>query len=498
MSNPTPQVNRKVLWTLLIVAPLLVYALSRNSDDRGAEPVQTPPADAALDTAVSAEPPNGESKAAFQLYSPKPGTTQKRSITIEQIDEPDTARTLFVSAQELPMLDIRIVFDGGGARDGDHPGLAAMVSALIPEGTRNKDSGEIAATFESVGASFNAGSYRDMATLELRTLVKPDLMNPALAMLSELVREASFPPEALERERKRMLAGLQQKRQNPSSLASDRFYAELYGEHPYAQPSDGTLESVPGLSREQIIDFFRTYYNRNNALIAMVGAIDSEQARTIAAQISAALLPGEPAPTPPAPVPHESSLKARVEFPSAQAHLLIGTLGVSRTSENLLALQLANEVLGGGGLVSVLSQEIREKRGMAYSAYSYFSPMRVPGPFTLGLQTRSDQAGEALAVARETLRAFAESGPTEEQFERAKQHMLGSFPLQTSSNRSIVGYLGAIGFYGLPLDYLETYTQRLEKIDLKQATKAFQEVIDPDRLLIVHVGPGSETGTDPR
>lgn len=494
MSMPTPRANRKVLWTLLIVLPLLIYALWRSSEE---QPGAHPPGPAAA-ASNPAETKPSAAEPAFELYTPDPGSIRKRPVSIQKIEGPGLAKTLYVTATELPMLDVRIVFDAGGARDGNSPGLASLVSALIPEGTRRKDSGQIAATFETVGASFNSGSYRDMATLELRTLIKPELMNPALDMLTELIREASFPVDALERERERVLAGLQQKRQNPSSLASDRFYADLYGAHPYAQPSDGTLESIPAISQQQIIDFYQTYYNRGNALIAMVGDIDAGQAQKIASKISAALPSGEPAPTPPVPTTLTAMQEARVAFPSAQAHLLLGAVGVSRTSDNLLALQLANEVLGGGGLVSMLSQEIREKRGMAYSAYSYFSPMRVAGPFTMGLQTRSDQAEEALRVARQTLRNFAADGPTQEQFQRAKQHLLGSFPLQTSSNRSIVGYLGAIGFYGLPLDYLETYTQRLEQVTRDQAAAAFREVIDPERLLIVHVGPGSETGDEAR
>lgn len=493
MGNASPQSSRKILIILLCATPLLIFALTRNSAEHqtpieAAAPGVNPESPEAAQTA-----PAGPSTA-FKLYSPETATAQRRQVSIQEIHGPDLAKTLFVSAQALPMLDIRIVFDAGGARDGTTPGLAALVSALIPEGTKSQDSGEIAARFETIGASFRTGSYRDMATMELRTLVKPELMQPALQMMTELIREASFPDDALARERKRVLAGLQQKRQNPARLASDRYYAELYGTHPYASPSDGTLDSIPGITRAQILEFFRTYYNRDNALIAMVGAIDADQAREIATQISAALPAGKPAPAPPEPKMLNTMQEASIEFPSAQTHLMIGTLGVRRTSEELLALQLANEILGGGGLVSVLSQEIREQRGLAYSVYSYFSPMRVPGPFTMGLQTRADQAGEALQIALQTLRTFATEGPTEEQFKRAKQHLLGSFPLQTASNRSIVGYLGAIGFYGLPLDYLETYRERLEKVTREQAADAFRKVVDPDRLLIVQVGPGPDTG----
>ncbi len=483
MQNYKPIFSRRFLWALVIVLPLVILFLGRGGHRE--DPVST---EAPAQAVTASE---------FRLYAGSEQAPQRRPLQIQVLDDAVGARTLFVAAPELPMLDIRLVFDAGAARDGTRPGLAALVSALIPEGTSRSPASEIARRFESVGASFGTGSYRDMATMELRSLVKPELLDPALATLREILADVSFPDDALERERKRMLASLLHKKQDPGRITSEQLYKALYGNHPYGSPPDGTEQSLQQITREEVQDYYRRYYNRGNLLIALTGAINRDQATRIAGEIAQMLPAGDPSPRPPEPVAPEGDLAVRVEFPSAQAHLRLGAIGVSRTSEDLVALNVGNEILGGGGLVSTLHQRIREERGLAYSVYSYFSAMRVPGPFVLGLQTRADQAGEALAIARETLEEFLRDGPSAEQVEEARRHILGSFPLQTASNRSIVGQLGAIGFYGLPLDYLESYRARVAKVRREDIIAAFRRHIDPDQLVSIRVGPADATTVDP-
>jgi zinc protease len=166
----------------------------------------------------------------------------------------------------------------------------------------------------------------------------------------------------------------------------------------------------------------------------------------------------------------------------------MGQPGVRRGDPDYFALYVGNQILGGGGLVSRISEEVREKRGLSYSAYSYFLPMRADGPFVLGLQTRNDSADEALKVLRQTLVDFRNDGPTGKELEAAKRNITGGFPLKIDSNSDILGYIAMIGFYKLPLDYLDTFNGKIEAVTAKQIRDAFQRRVDPDRMVTVTVG----------
>jgi len=181
----------------------------------------------------------------------------------------------------------------------------------------------------------------------------------------------------------------------------------------------------------------------------------------------------------------------RIAHASAQSHVLVGTVGVARNDPDFFPLYVGNYVLGGGGFDSRLMHEVRDKRGYAYSAYSYFMPMGEAGPFQLGLQTRTDQTDAALKVAVDTLRAFVADGPTDAELAQAKANLTGGFPLRIDSNRKILEYLSLIGFYRLPLDYLDTWTAKVDAVDVAAVKAAFARKLDPDRLTTVVVGAGA-------
>jgi zinc protease len=167
---------------------------------------------------------------------------------------------------------------------------------------------------------------------------------------------------------------------------------------------------------------------------------------------------------------------------------MIGAPGIRRDDPDYFTLFVGNYILGGGGFVSRITEEVRQKRGLAYSAYSYFAPLQARGPFIIGMQTRRDQADEALAVLRDTLREFVSKGPTEQELQAAKQNIVGGFPMRIDSNRKIHDYLRLIGFYDLPIDYLETFVANIERVTVADIKAAFARRVDPDRLVTVVVG----------
>ncbi len=398
------------------------------------------------------------------------------------------ARVYFVPAPELPMLDVSITFDGGSARDGGKAGLALLTNSLLDDGAGSWNTDQIAQRFEGVGAQFGLVAHRDMASVTLRSLSDTELLQPALAMMTHLLHAPAFPQEAFERERKQMMIALRAEEQSPAALAQKAFYPALYGDHPYASPSMGTQESLEKLTLDDVRQFHAKYYVARNAVVAMTGNVNRKEAEKIAENLISPLSSGKVAvPLPPVKALTES-IEINIDYPSSQTHVLMGQPGMHRGDPDYFTLYVGNHILGGGGLVSRMSEEVREKRGLSYSAYSYFSPMRQNGPFIVGLQTQNNQAAEALQVAGDTLREFVANGPTSDELVASKQNIMGGFPLRIASNSKIVGYLAMIGFYNLPLDYLDQFNPTVDSITLNDINKAFKARINPDKMVIVTVG----------
>lgn len=425
-------------------------------------------------------------------------------LAIQRWSTANGARVLFVPAPELPMLDVRLMFDAGGARDGATPGLARYTSAMIGEGTAGPtgslDANDIAIGFESLGARFGASSYRDMAVVELRTLSDPASAGSALNLLAEAIAYPSFPEGAATRIRDQMLVGLQRDEERPATIASRAFMAALYLTHPYASPAEGTADSVRGIRNMHLRAFHQQYYVAKNTVVAIVGAVDRARAEAIATQVTAGLPPGEPAPALPEPQAPKAS-DFHVKYDSEQTHIFIGLPAIKRGDPDEPALILANEILGGDGLTSQLAEAVRNERGLAYSVGSGFQTMRARGPFVVNLQSSNDSASEALAVTRDVLRRFASTGPTAAQINDARRQIIGRYPLQMAGNQAVVGTLGMLGFYGLPDDYIEQQLVRTGQLTAADVRAAFNRHAPIDRLVVVTLGPeqpaAPATGTTP-
>lgn len=394
----------------------------------------------------------------------------------------------FIPARELPMVDAQILFSAGSVRDNGKPGLAKLTNALLEEGAGDWSADDIADRLDRVGARFSASSRRDSAVLSLRSLADPRYLQPAVETVARLLKEPTFAPDAVERVRQQMLTALQERAQSPGAIAQDAFFKALYGNHPYATPPEGTTASLNALTRADLQDFHRRHYTAANAVVALVGDLDRPAAESLANALVGNLPKGELIPPPPPVPPVPASQTLRIPHPSSQSHILIGQVGVSRADPDYYALYLGNHVLGGNGLVSQLSQEIREKRGLAYGAYSAFSPMRQAGPFLMNLQTRNDQVDTALEVAQTTLREFTAKGPESLLLEEARQNITGGFALDIAGNGKLANSLGSIAFYGLPLDYLQNFISVMNSINLEQVKSAWQRHLQPDRLITVIVG----------
>ncbi|MEK7322499.1 MAG: pitrilysin family protein [Pseudomonadota bacterium] len=410
------------------------------------------------------------------------------SPKIETWTTANGARVYFVPAPELPIVDVRVVFDAGSAKDAGKDGVAQLTNGLLGEGAGELNADQIAERFEGLGAQFGGDAQRDMAIVSLRSLTEPSLLAPALATLATVLTQPTFPADAFERERTRTLVALRSQEESPEDIASKAFFAALYPGHPYGTPPLGSEASIKALSRDDLVNFYQRYYVARNATLAIVGAVDRAAAEKIAEQVAGQLPAGQAAAiVPAAPLPAEAKL-TRLDYPSGQTHILLGQPGVTRDDPDYFPLYVGNHILGGSGLVSRISDEVREKRGLSYSSYSYFVPMRAAGPFTAGLQTRNDQADQALTVLQDVMKEFIAKGPKDAELTAAKKNITGGFALRLDSNSKIVENLAMIGFYQLPLDYLDTFNKRIEAVTAAQIRDAFQRRIHPQRMVTVIVG----------
>ena len=400
------------------------------------------------------------------------------------------ARVFYIENQMLQMVDVRIVFDAAGSRDGGLAGLAMLTNGLLAEGAAGKDAQELAESFESVGARFDNDSLRDMAYVGIRTLTLQQYMDTAIHSLADVLARPDFPEDAFERELARMKVALEARKQSPSKMAEEAFFKALYRDHPYALPAGGTEESLEKITLEDVRAFYNRYYVASNAVVAIVGAVEREQAERMAN----ALLKDIPTGKKPDPLPPVADLDSaetiKVDFPSKQSHIYVGQPGMKRIDDDFFKLYVANHPFGGSGFASRLVEVIREDRGLAYSVSSYFSPMRERGPFLMSLQTLADQTEEALNLLKSELAKYVAQGPDKDELEESISNITGSFPLSLDSNSKLLGSLAMMAFYDLPQDYLDSYIDNIRKVDRNGVKAVLNDRIDVDKLVTVIVGNG--------
>lgn len=407
------------------------------------------------------------------------------AVKIEHWVAPSGARVYFVETRTLPIIDVQVDFAAGAARDPvDRAGLAQLTRGLMDLGAGDMDESAIAEQLADLGARLGGGADTDRASVSLRTLADADKRAAAFEIMRQVIAEPRFPDEVFERERARTLAALREALTRPETIASRAFWSGLYGTHPYG--SQPTAESLSAISVDDLRSFHATHYVARAAAVTIVGALSRREAEALAQQLTAALPAGEKLPAT-AEVSLPKFAEVHLPHPAAQAHIHLGLPALKRGDPDFYALIVGNYTLGGGGFVSRLMKEVRDKRGFAYSVYSYFAPMQVAGPFQIGLQTRRAQAGDALKVTREVLQQFLAEGPSEAELAAAKANIVGSFPLRLDSNRKILDNVATIGFFSMPLDYLDTYAEKVRQVTAADVRAAFARHVRPENLVTVVV-----------
>ncbi|MEA9600626.1 pitrilysin family protein [Polynucleobacter sp. MG-28-Ekke-A2] len=417
-------------------------------------------------------------------------------LPIEKLDSYKGAKAYLVQTKALPMVDIEVSIDAGDRYDpAGKSGLADMVAGLMNYGVRGKKGAlteaQIADEIADLGANIGLSVSGERAILRIRSLSRKDLRDRAVQLASAMLSEPTYDSKIVEREKQRTITSLLEAETKPEFVLERRFKKSVYGNYPLADSP--TVKSVAAVSVNDLVQFHKQFYRSDRMIVSIVGDIDRAQAE----EIVKALLKQIPASGQPiaklpelerSPVEPLAQREIQIPFDSQQAHIAMGMTAVARNNPDYFPLLVGNYVLGGGGFVSRLMAEVREKRGLAYSVFSYFIPGKENGIFQAGLQTKSDQAALALEVMSSTTAQFIADGPTPSELMAAKANLVNGYPLRIDNNRKLLDNLSSIAWNGLPLDTMDVWTKQVEAVTLEQVKTAFQKYLAMDRMKIIVLG----------
>jgi zinc protease len=426
-------------------------------------------------------------KSAFALFIFALSFTVNAAVKIQHWQTSSGSEVYFVENHDLPIIDLAVNFPAGSARDTKATsGVAGVTRYMMTLGAEGMSEEVITNKFADIGAIMSGELDADRAAFKLRTLTSEQAK--ALETFNKILHKPDFPQTVLGREKTRIIAGINESATQPESISDKAFKQALYPNHPYGLDESGEIDTITAMKREDFIHFYQTFYTAKSAVIALIGDMTESQARAIA-EFTSSGLPQTPAVAKIAEVtfPQAASLQ-NINHPALQAHILLGYPGIKRGDKDYFPLYVGNYILGGGGFVSRLTEEVREKRGLVYSVYSYFMPMAELGPFQIGLQTKKEQAAEALKVVNATVAKFIQNGVNEKELKAAKDNLIGGFPMRIDSNGKILDYLSVIGFYKLPMTYLDDFNKQIAKVTTKQIKDAFQRRVKPENFVTVIVG----------
>ena len=419
----------------------------------------------------------------------------RAAIPIEHWTQPSGAQVYLVQSPAIAMVDVQINFDAGARRDpAGKPGLANLMASATAYGIKARgnapalDENGVSDAWADLGASFGGSAGADRLSFALRSLTYPDILEKAVALAARQLGEPAYPDAPWLRDRPKLLASLKESNTRPATLAGRAYARAVYGDHPYG--AEPTEESWNRISASDMRLLHAQVLRACSAKVSIVGALNRAQADALVARLLA-YLPASGCDALPA-VPEVAELTAakeeRIAFASAQAHVLVGQPGMKRSSPDYFALTVGNHILGGGGFTARLTEEVREKRGLTYGVSSYFAPGLHAGAFTIGLQTRPDQAQQALDLVREVLAKFVKEGPTDKELQAAKDNLIGGFALRLDSNKKLLDNVSNIAWNNLPLDYLETWTTQVQKLNVDDIRAAFARTLQPEKMVTVVLG----------
>jgi zinc protease len=400
---------------------------------------------------------------------------------------------LHVKRDNIPVMVATLLVRAGQADEpADKAGLASLTASLLSEGTSTRTSEQVSEDVEFIGANLSASAGSDYTTVSLSVLKRH--MDKGFELFSDVLLHPAFQDSEVSRKKSQFLAAIQQNQEDPDYLVTRAFDRAIFGGNPYGHPSEGTPESLPEITRGDILSFYQTHYVPNGSVLALVGDISEDEVDSF---IQRYLKDWNGGPPPgrqlTAPPPTESRT-ITIDRDITQANILMGHLGVTRGNPDYYALSVMNYIFGGGGFSSRLMESVRDRMGLAYSIYSAFVPDKDDGEFFTSVQTKNASARTVIDETVRQMRLIASKEVTEQELADAKSYLIGSFPRRLETLGRIAGFLVAVEYYGLGMDYPEKYPQYIERVTRQDVLRVAKKYLHPDRLTMVVVGNIKQTG----
>jgi len=409
-------------------------------------------------------------------------------------EELDNGVVLLTSEQRaLPMISIELLIDAGSRYDGGgQEGLANLAARLLTYGTKRRSALQISDALDFIGASLSTGCSENLASVSM-TILKKDL-STGLALLAEVLTQSTFPQEEIERQKQSIVASLKAREEEPGDIAERRFAAALFPNSPYGRPVEGIESSVRAISQKGLREFYERYYRPNRTIMAVVGDVTAEEIAGALNQAFSSWKKGEPGGKPLVPSATGAPTLIRVSKELTQANIIMGHEGVTRGNPDYYAIQVMNNILGGGGFSSRVVDSIRNERGLAYSVYTNFNADKSHGTFQFVMQTKNDSAREAMRIAREEIERIRREPVSEQELNDAKDYLTGSFPLRLDTNRKVANFLAQVEFFQLGLDYPDRYGDFISKVTREDVLRVAKRYLQPEKLITVVVGNQNKIG----
>jgi zinc protease len=395
---------------------------------------------------------------------------------------------ILLTAEErsLPFVTLQLLIAGGSRMDSaGEEGASHLTAKGLLLGTVKRGEKAINEELDFMGASLNSSSGRDYVTLTLRVLKKD--LGKGVDLFMEVLTQPAFPQEEVKREIQKTLAAIQAAEDQPDDVAEKAFQENLFLSGPYRHPVEGTKKSLPSITRETLDRAYKKIYHPNQSILAVVGDISQEEARTRLVPRLEKWPKGKTSDAPALNVFVKGPKTVKIDRMLTQANIILGHAGVSRDNPDFYALTVMNYILGGGGFSSRLMEEIRNKRGLAYSVYSFFDPGKLPGSFQVGLQTKNVSAREAISLAREEMKRMQKEPVSEKEIEGARKYLIGSFPMRMDTQGKLVNFLLQMEYYGLGLDYPEKYPRLIQSVSREDVLRVARKYLHPENCILVVV-----------
>jgi zinc protease len=393
----------------------------------------------------------------------------------------------------LPFVTLQLLIDAGSGKDpSGMEGLSHLAARGILLGTSGHSAAALSEELDFLGASLDSSSGKDYATLSLRVLRKD--LDKGFALFMEALANPTFPEKELKQEVEKTLALIQSQEDQPGEVAKKEFLKTLFLSGPYRYPAIGTKDSLPRLTREEVLTFYKTYYRPNNCILAVVGDITAEEVKNRLIPLLERLPAGDIPEVPVKTVFSNGPATVKIDRKISQANIILGNPGITRGNPDFYALTVMNYILGGGGFASRLVEEVRDKRGLAYSVASFFDPGKYPGSFQVVLQTKNASAREAISLVLQQVKRIREELVSDKELEGAKKYLIGSFPLRIDTQAKLANVLIQEEYYGLGLDYPEKYPLLIKSVTRADVLRVAETYLHPDNDTLIVVGDLKETG----